>query len=111
MLLLERQRHGNYSGVVSKFTTPAAPLVTASPVSSTSIKISWAAVKGASGYEIYTATSSTGTYTLLKSTTLTSLTVLDCTSGTAYYYKVRAYTIVGISKVYGAYSSVVNVTP
>jgi uncharacterized protein YjdB len=76
-----------------------------------SSKITWGAVSGASGYQLYCASSKTGTYTLVKDTTAKSFTHRDLTSGTNYYYKVRAYLNKGTAKVYGSYSPVVSVQP
>ena len=79
-------------------TKPAAPTgVNASVQSSTSIKISWSAVTGASGYYVYRNTSASGTYTQIRDTTSTSYTDSGLTTGTTYYYKVSAYNIKGES--------------
>lgn len=70
------------------------------------LKLSWTAVTGANGYEIYRSTSAAGTYKSIKSVTGTSFTDSGLTGGTTYFYKVRPYRLVGTVKVYGAYSSV-----
>jgi fibronectin type 3 domain-containing protein len=58
-----------------------------------SIKISWSKQVGVTGYVVYRATSSTGTYTKIKtlSATTTSYTNTGLTTGKAYYYKIRGY--------------------
>ena len=72
-------------------TTLPAPSVTASNVASTGkIKLSWNAVNGAVSYKVYRASSKSGTYSLLKTTTSTSFTNTSPTPGKTYYYKVRA---------------------
>ena len=76
-----------------------------------SAKITWGAVSGASGYELYRASSKTGSYTKVKETTARSFTNTGLTTGSTYYYKVRAYRYQGTKKVYGSFSSVVNVIP
>ena len=92
--------------------TPGKPTnVKAASASSTSIKISWSAVSGATGYQVWRSTSSTGTFTSLGNVTTTSKTSTGLTAGKTYYYKVRAYTEVNGSKIYGAYSSVVSAVP
>lgn len=69
----------------------ARPVISLSNVASTGkIKISWNAVEGAVGYEVYRATSKNGTYKLLKTVTGTSLTNTSAEAGKTYYYKVVA---------------------
>jgi LCP family protein required for cell wall assembly len=106
--------YSNYSSAVSAKLIPATqtqPSVTAVPDTKNSIKITWGAVEGASGYVLYRSTSSTGDYTPVTSTTSTNITDAKLYSGTTYYYKVRAYTTVGATEVYSNYSSVVNAKP
>ena len=70
---------------------PVTPTVTASNVASTGkIKLTWDKIDNADKYEVYRATSETGKYTLIKTTTSTSFTNTSTTAGTTYYYKVRA---------------------
>ncbi|MDR3645309.1 MAG: fibronectin type III domain-containing protein, partial [Clostridia bacterium] len=71
----------------------------------------WGAIGGASGYEVYRSTSASGTYSLIKTTTSTSLVNTGLTKGKTYYYKVRAYRMVGSTKVYGAFSAVKSAKP
>lgn len=52
--------------------------------------VTWDAVEGAVEYKVYRATSQTGKYTLMKTTTGTSYTNTDVSLGTTYYYKVIA---------------------
>ncbi len=101
--------YSSYSSVKSAKPIPATPSgVKAARASSTSIKVSWSSVSGATGYEVYRATSKTGTYTKVTSTTSKSYTNTGRTKGKTYYYKVRAYRTVNGTKVYGSYSSVVS---
>ncbi len=79
--------------------------VRAARASATSIKVTWGGVTGASGYELWRSTSSTGTYALVKTTTSRYYTNTGLSTGKYYYYKVRAYRMVGSSKVYSAYSA------
>lgn len=84
---------------------PAAPATcVADPAGYNSIKVVWGAVSGASGYEVYRATSSAGAYTKVATVTATSYTNTGLNTGAPYYYKVRAYRTVGSTKVYGAFS-------
>ena len=66
--------------------------------------IKWNAVANASKYEVYRATTKSGTYTLLGTTTATNYTDNKAGSGYTYYYKVRA-----ISKVKSTANSVFSV--
>ena len=99
-----------FSTVVSRTCDCAQPVVTASNVASTGkIKLTWDAVSGADKYEIYRATSKTGTYSLLTTTTKTTVTNTKTTAGKTYYYKVRALSNKSSSAT-GAYSAVVSRT-
>lgn len=76
-------------------TTPVAKVVSASY---TSLKLSWTAVTGATGYKVYRATSSTGTYAYRGATANLSYTNSNLTTGKYYYYKVVAYkTVNGVT--------------
>jgi hypothetical protein len=77
---------------------PAAPSsVSASAQSSSSIRISWESVSGASGYYVYRATTYYGTYSYVTSTSNTFYTDTGLSSGAMYYYKVSAYNDYGTS--------------
>ena len=68
-----------------------APVVTASNDASTGkIVLTWAKVTGAAKYEIYRATSQSGTYSRRSTTTKTTFTNTNAEVGVQYYYKVRA---------------------
>ena len=101
---------GPYSAVVSvtcrlKLT---APSVTGGTDSQGRPTLKWNAVTGAAKYEVYRSASRSGTYTKYSTQTSTSYTNSSyLTSGTTYYYKVRA---LGSDGSYGPYSSVVSVT-
>ena len=67
------------------------PTVSASNVASSGkIKLSWNKVEGAAKYQIYRATSKSGTYSLMKTTSSTSYTNTSAEVGKAYYYYVVA---------------------
>jgi glucan-binding YG repeat protein len=85
--------------------------LTASSASLSSISISWSSVTGATGYEIYRSTSSTGNYSLISNISSTSFIDTGLTTGVVYYYKVRAYTFVGQAKVYSDFTGVANAKP
>ncbi|WP_043932370.1 fibronectin type III domain-containing protein [Bacillus sp. EB01] len=104
--------YGKYSPIVSAKPVPAAPQnFKAYRYSPTSVKMSWNAVSGANGYEIHMATSQTGAYTHIRTTTNTSAIRTQLTTGKPYYFKVRAYKMVGTAKVYGNWTVVKSATP
>lgn len=96
-----------YSNIVYHTCDLARPVLTTSIVESTGkIKLSWNAVEGAVRYEIYRATSASGTYTRIYTTSKTSMTNANAVAGTKYFYKVRA--LHGVSAANSAYSEVKN---
>ena len=101
---------GKFSKVVSRTCDCAAPVVKATNVASTGkIKLTWSDVTGAAKYEIYRATSKTGTYTKIYTTTGTSLTNTSTTPGKTYYYKIKAISA-RTSKANSAFSTIVKRT-
>lgn len=66
--------------------------------------LSWKAVSGASGYQVYYGTS-TKKMKLAGSPTKTTAKKTGLTSGRTYYFKVRAYKTVGGKKYYGSFCS------
>ncbi|NMC56299.1 MAG: hypothetical protein GYA50_03650 [Eubacteriaceae bacterium] len=100
-----------YSAVKYAKVIPAIPTASAASYNYNSIRVSWSAVSGASGYELYYCTTEAGTYKLLKATTAKYYTHVSLATGNNYYYKVRAYRTVGRTKVYGAFSSVTSAMP
>ncbi len=104
--------YSNYSAVVSCVPKPTAPTnVKAVVASATKVTVSWNAVTGATGYEVYRATSANGPYSKLGTVTTTSRDCPGLTTGTTYYFKVRAYVEINGTKYYSNYSTVVNATP
>ncbi|MGB7595220.1 MAG: S8 family serine peptidase [Erysipelotrichaceae bacterium] len=103
--------YGSYSAIVSMRPIPSTVKATVASSSYTSIRTSWVAIPGASGYQVYRALSSTGTYYLIATTTATSYLNSYLTTNRAYYYKVRAYRTVGTTRYYGAFSAIVMTRP
>ena len=82
---------GDFSNVKYRACDCAQPVVKLTNVASSGkIKISWRAITGATKYEVWRATSKTGTYTKISTTTGTSLTNTSAVAGKTYYYKVKA---------------------
>ena len=76
------------------------------------VKLSWNKVSGATGYEIYRATSENGKYTKISDAPANwiSLTNKSVEKGNTYYYKMRAVkTEANGAKVYSEYSKAVSV--
>jgi fibronectin type 3 domain-containing protein len=97
------------SNVVTRICDLPAPTVKISVVSSTGkLKLTWDKVTGAKDYSVYRSTDGGATYSLLKTTTGTSLTNTSITAGNMYYYKVKANHT--NSSANSAYSSVVKGT-
>ncbi len=107
------KKEGAASKAVSAKPVPAkAAISSVKNSASKTAKITWEKVSGASGYEIYSATSKNGKYkkvTTIKKGGTVSYKNTKLKKGKTYYYKVRAYRTVNGKKVYGAYSSVKSV--
>ena len=89
--------------------TPTTPTsTTVSVASASSVKISWTKAADVDGYEIYQATSKSGSYKLVKTTTSTSYTQTSLNAGTTYYYKVRSYKTIDGQTVYSDYTTITS---
>jgi fibronectin type 3 domain-containing protein len=99
--------YGSFSAVKSARAVPAKVTgLKLAKASSTSVGLKWSSVSGATGYAVYRATSSSGTYTKIASPRSASYKSTGLTRGKTYWYKVRAYHLEGSTNVHGAYSSV-----
>lgn len=96
--------YGNYSNILSAKPMLATPSTYVYYNKNSKIQLSWKAISGASGYEIYRATSKNGTYVYRTSNKNNIYTNTGIIKGKVYYYKVRAYRYVGNTKVYSDYS-------
>ncbi len=104
--------YSGYSAIVSAKPTLGTPGgFTGSSVSYQSVRLGWDDVSGASGYQVYRATSKTGTYKAVGETSSEGYTNSGLTTNKTYYYKVRAYRKVGSTKVYGSFTSVLSAKP
>ena len=108
-----KKLYSGFSKVMSGVTPFKAPAnVKAVATSNTYARVSWDAVSGASGYEVYRSSYESGTYTLLGSVTETSRSCGNLTSGKMWYFKVRAYVVIDGTKYFGDFSSPISiVTP
>lgn len=91
--------------------TLATTKAKANPNTYNSNKITWNKVSKADGYEVLKATSKTGTYSKVKTTSSLSYINTSLTTGKTYYYKVRAYRVVNGKKIYSSYSNTVSAKP
>ena len=97
-----------YSTVIAATCHCARPVVKIATTPAGNPTLTWNAVTGASQYEIYRATSQSGTYTKMFTTTKTSYTNTSAKAGTTYYYKVKAISKVR-STANSAFSTVVSI--
>jgi len=87
----DKAKHGAYSTikrVTPKLTTPVLSTIKAE--GEKTITITWNKVAGAEKYQIYRATSQSGSYENIKTVTACSYTDTSLTGGKTYYYKIRA---------------------
>ena len=97
-----------YSNIVSgkaKAAAPAAPSVTAGNSSTGKPQLTWKAVSGAVKYEVYRSTRQNSGYSLLGTTTSTSYVNTGASTGTTYYYRVKAVNRDGMAS---GYSNIVS---
>ena len=103
-----------FGTVSDEYTVAVMPESTVIAVSSTKAgraQVSWDAVSGAAGYQVWMAEGN-GAYRVAKAVTdgSTTATLYGLNSGSEYSIKVRAYTQVDGKMTFGAYSNVVAVT-
>lgn len=90
-------------------TKPDKPVITLTK-SDGRVKLSWGMVPGADKYQVYRSTDGKS-YKRISTTEKTAYTDSSCSSGTKYWYKVRAVNIAGGKTYYSGYSSVKTATP
>lgn len=94
----------NNAKIVSCKPIPSTPIVTVKKKTKTSIKTTWKAVSGATGYQVFIKKGN-GAYKLAKTTKSKSFTKTKLAKKKTYYIKVRAYRTVSGTKVPSNYSS------
>lgn len=107
---------GNFTGSINKTfnIVLAAPALKATASTYNSAKLSWNRVTGANGYMISRATEKTGTYKVLKTIAGDStVSYIDksLSTGTVYYYNIKAYRTKGDSQDYSPFSAAVSAKP
>ena len=101
--------YSSYSSVKGIYTPPSAATVTAVKNSaSKKATVTFKKVSGASGYQIYRATSKSGKYTLVGTVGASKSSFVNSklTKKKTYYYKIRTYRTVSGKKIYGSYSNI-----
>jgi cellulose 1,4-beta-cellobiosidase len=84
-------------GTTAKPSTPTGVSATTSGQSAGSVRVTWNAVSGATGYRVYYATSASGPYTLDGTSFGTGYTSTDWDGGILAYFKVSAVNTAGES--------------
>ena len=109
----ETKVYGGLTGTIYSTTRTLGTVMNAKAVLGAydSIDVTWNAVVDATGYEIFRSMGVNGGLTLYDTTTVPSFTDTNLTTGTPYYYRMRAYRLVGESKVYGGLTGTVSATP
>lgn len=101
--------YSDYTAEKSVKTTLTISTMKAVSASYINIKVSWRKVGGANGYEIYRSTSKNGKYTKIATIPdgkTVKYTDKKLTTGSTYYYKLRAYYVLGTAKKYSSYSNI-----
>lgn len=97
--------YGSYVNLTATPTYLAPTSLKVTKATTNSVTLSWGAVSGAKGYQIYNYNTKKYSYTTKTSVTLTGLE-----AGTDYKVRVRGYAKVSGKNVYGAYTSYLSLT-
>lgn len=100
-----KKKYSSYSDPIEGMTNPAQPSSISAEGADGYVKVSWKKVTGAEGYEIYRSTSDSGTYSKIGTSTSKTYKDSSVTSGSSYYYKVRAYATINGNTIYGPMSA------
>lgn len=97
---------GNVSIVkVNAQTALSAPVLTITSRTPSTVNMKFTEVKGATGYQVYRATTKEGTYKKVKTTKALTFKDMEITKSKVYYYKVRAYKTGESKNSYGKFSA------
>lgn len=94
-------------------TVPAAPSNLAAAVSTGAVSLSWGAVSGATGYDVFRGTASAGPFTKLTAAPQATTTYRDASvsAGITYWYRVAAVNGAGAGPASGVVSAAVPAPP
>ncbi|MDO4460270.1 MAG: leucine-rich repeat protein, partial [Clostridia bacterium] len=100
--------HYSGSSAVKTAYRVKAPATFTATAGTGSVTLKFSTVPTGMNYQIYRATSKTGTYSLIKTVSAGTASYRNTglTKGKTYYYKVRAYKTINSVKVYSAYTAV-----
>lgn len=99
------KKYGWFTGAVEGMTGVGVPGGFCSVLASNgTVTNTWNAVPGASGYQLQRASTTSGGYVVVGETTATSMNDSLTASGT-YNYRVRAFSVMNGTKVYGDFSA------
>ena len=107
-----KKYYGSYSSSVKLTTKTSTPKISKVTAGKKKATVQWKKTTGASGYEVYMATSKKGKYKKVKTVTsgkTVKYTKKSLKKGKRYYFKIRTYRTVNGKKVYSSYSSVKSV--
>ncbi len=99
--------YSDYSAIQTIKASFTAPALKAVSASRSSIRLTWSALPGVSGYELYKSTSPNGRYKKIYTSTSAPCVIFTdkgLKRGVKYYYKIRAYGMLKSKKVYSGYS-------
>ena len=108
----KKKYYGSYSSELQTATKTSTPKITSLTTGSKKANLKWKKVSGATGYEIYMATSKNGKYSKVKTITKSSTVKYSKTKlkkNKKYYFKVRTYKTVNGKKIYSSYSTVKSI--
>ncbi len=103
--------YGAFGSVKRITTLPGSTSFTRTTSREGKIILEWKAAEGADGYEIsYSQSSSFKSFKriFVKDTELLRKTFKTLESGKLWYFRIRSYTLVGTTRVYGSYSKTVS---
>lgn len=106
-----KNTYSNYSSYQYCGTATVAPSISSITAGAQKATLRWKDVSGENYYQIYMATSASGSYSraaTLKANT-TSYTKTGLTKGKTYYFKIRTYRTVNGKTIYSSFSSVKSI--
>ncbi len=89
---------GGGEGAGEKITLSTPSIVEVSSNMTNAIYLAWTSVENASGYEVWRADTSNGTFTLIESNSTTAMTDNLALKAGKWFYKIRAYSDGGVSE-------------
>lgn len=110
--VVESDYSDNYiTKTTSTLALKTPSIVTIKATDYKTILIQFSPVANATNYQVYEKVGNSTNYNLIKTSTMTSITLGSKQPGTTYYYKIRAVGISGDQTIYSAFSQVVSVKP